>query len=210
MWWMIGAALAGNFFEPTPIRGAMRTELSGQTYRVGETWLSGANLSMAVRQERFVFGGDMRLLDDPIASDHWDLHAANFLFGWQAARSRALIVMPYLRLGTHLQPGVSATLRVPIGPHHLVLDASGGPTWELPNNAVSPPVRGIDSEPGAPEAGAALRLGLPARPTARIGLLGDYLATSLTIGKQFKLSAGVTWQPGGPVGLGFLSLRVRA
>jgi len=45
MWWMIGAALAGNFFEPNPIRGNVNMEVSRQTYRTGETWLSGANVS---------------------------------------------------------------------------------------------------------------------------------------------------------------------
>ena len=210
MWWLLPTASAATgFFEPAPINRTAVMEVSGQTYRWGDSWLSGAQAFVRGREDRFHFGGHARALDDPQTHGSWKVHAATFTFGYAVVDEKRVDVMPYLRIGSHLQAGISArvALKTPIG--RLVIDGSGGPVYRMPYTWIATPVPGIDAEPGLPEVGAALHFRTPRRPAVRVGMLGDQVAVSAQLGRQLTARAGVMWRLDESVSMGFFGVGVR-
>ena len=182
----------GPLFEPAVETGAGTVELSGQTYANDGVAISGARLWGTFQHERWVVGLDARLLDDPFASEHWDVRSANAMLAYLVVEERYLAVMPYVRAGSHLQAGVSlrGRARLPFGA--LLVDMSFGPAFDLPDRfTATTPDLGAQAVPGQPEAGVALALRGPLRPSVRLGVAGGRAVWSASVGRTLYLEGAV-------------------
>lgn len=209
----LAAALAGApdpaHFEPSVAheRGTHAFSAGGQTYYDGRFAISGASVALRFDGPSHVLVGfDARFLDDPYASTHWDVHAANVWLGYAIIDRERVRVAPYVRAGSHLQAGVAAAVRAPLSPKvDLVLDASAGPSMRAPWAVSWHPdrLRGVFAEPGLPEAGIGLQTDMPWRPSLRVGVLGDQIAVSAgTASKEgLWLRGTVTRSPFAPRGV---------
>jgi len=210
MWW-IAAACAGGFFEPVAADGQVRMEVSGQTYLHDGFAISGGRFNISVTQDRWTAGFDLRLLDDPKASDQWDLRSANAYLGYNVVDTDRVKLMPFVLGGTHLQVGAAATVSFPTPIGALVLDASGGPITRLPSRSTLPQFPGIRPEPGRPEAGVGFDFAHSLHPSIRVGVVGvvdPQIALSARVGGRLYLRGALAREIDAPNGFGLLGVGV--
>lgn len=183
------AALAAGpdpaHFEPSLGRDTEGFSLAvgGQTYYDGRFAISGASAALRVDgPDGWVFGADARMLDDPFASDHWDVHAATAWIGYALIDRSNVRIAPYVRAGSHFQAGLVGRVTVPLDGIDLVIDGSAGPSLRNPWMPLPDRLAGVFAEPGLPEVGVGVESNGSWRPSARLGLVGDQIVLTGGIG----------------------------